>query len=207
MFGFHYADARIAYSIGMCGRATLTVDVEELAEVFALNDVPQIVPRYNIAPTQPLPIIKKPGTLELAPWGTKERRVINVRVERATTKSEARCLVIVDGFYEWANAGTKEKQAFYFHRTDKKPFALGGVMLGEGAAIVTTAPIEGIKDIHDRMPLILTKGEWQEWLDGKKPAPSFAGFERFPVSSFVGSPKNDSPKCIEPSGPTKKLGR
>lgn len=189
----------------MCGRATLTVDVKELAEVFALDEVPQIVPRFNIAPTQPLPVIRKPGTLELLPWGTKERRVINVRLERATKKPEARCLVVVDGFYEWRGSGTKDKQAFYFHRADAKPFALGGVILGEGAAIVTTAPIAGIEDIHDRMPLILAKKDWEHWLAGEKPKPTFAGFERYPVSSYVGSPKNDGPKCIEASGAAEKL--
>jgi putative SOS response-associated peptidase YedK len=189
----------------MCGRATLT-DVEELAEVFALNDLPDLVPRYNIAPTQPLPIIRQPGHLEVLPWGTKERRVINVRLERATTKPTARCLVVVDGFYEWrASLSGDEKQPFYFHRADKKPFALGGVLLGEGAAIVTTAPIAGIADIHDRMPLILEKKDWPHWLAGEKPRPTLAGFERYPVSSFVGSAKNDGPKCIEASGPTEKL--
>jgi putative SOS response-associated peptidase YedK len=190
----------------MCGRATLTVDVEELAEVFALKDAPAIVPRFNIAPTQPLPIIKRLGHLEFAPWGTKERRVINVRLERATSKPEARCLVVVDGFYEWAgrDAGD-DKQPFYFHRADAKPFALGGVLLGEGAAIVTTAPLEGIADIHDRMPLILAENDWEHWLAGAKPAPTFDGFERYPVSTFVGSPKNDSPKCIEATGPARAL--
>lgn len=205
VFGFRYADARFAYSIGMCGRATLTVDVKELAEVFALNELPpSLLPRFNIAPTQPLPVIRTPGRLELVPWGTKERRVINVRLERATTKPEARSLVVVDGFYEWRDS---DKQPFYFHRADAKPFALGGVMLGEGAAIVTTAPIEGIEDVHDRMPLVLAKKDWEHWLAGAKPHPSFAGFERYEVSSFVGSPKNDSPKCVEPSGPAKNLGR
>ena len=186
----------------MCGRATLTVDVDELAEVFALNDLPAIVPRFNIAPTQPLPIIRKPGHLELAPWGTKERRVINVRLERATTKPTARCLVVVDGFYEWRG---EDKQPFYFHRVDKKPFALGGVMLGEGAAIVTTTPIEGIDDIHDRMPMILAKADWVGWLGGEKPTSSLTGFERYAISRFVNSVKNDGPKCIESAGPIEKL--
>src|SRR5690349_5883132 len=110
----------------MCGRATLSVSNDELREVFGLTELPNMEPRFNIAPTQPLPVIRTPGRLELMPWGTKERRVINVRLERASTKPGSRCLVVVDGFYEWRDA---DKQPFYFHRVDRKPFALGGVVM------------------------------------------------------------------------------
>lgn len=180
----------------MCGRATLTVSPEELREVFDLREMPaEMPPRFNIAPTQPLPVIRTPGRLELVPWGTKERRVINVRIERATTTPSNRCLVIVDGFYEWSD---QDKTPFYYHRVDHKPFALGGVMLGQGAAIVTAPAQEGILDVHDRMPLVLHKGQWAEWLAGEKSEPSLRGFERYAVSKVVNSPKNDDARCIEP---------
>lgn len=179
----------------MCGRATLTVSPDELRETFALEDVAQMPPRFNIAPSQPLPVIRTPGRLELLPWGTKERRVINVRAERATTKPASRCLVVVDGFYEWRDA---DKQPFYFHRVDRKPFALGGVVMGGGAAIVTTDPLPGIVELHDRMPLVLSKEDWDRWLAGDKPSATLAGFESYPVSPFVNSTKNDDARCVEP---------
>jgi putative SOS response-associated peptidase YedK len=179
----------------MCGRATLTVSVDELREVFHLHEVPvDMPPRFNIAPSQPLPIIREPGRLELLPWGTKERRVVNVRVERATTKPDNRCLVVVDGFYEWRD---KDKTPFYFHRTDNKPFALAGVVLGGGAAIVTSNPLPGIVELHDRMPLVLATDDWEPWLHGDRPAPTLQGFESYPVSTFVNSPKNEDPRCVE----------
>lgn len=182
----------------MCGRATLAVWTDELREVFDLEELPdELPPRFNIAPTQPLPIIRTMGRLELVPWGSKERRVVNVRVERATDKPSHRCLVVVDGFYEWREG---DKTPFYFHRIDQKPFALGGVLVGPGAAIVTTDAIAGIADLHSRMPLILDEAHWRGWLEGQKPEPTLRGFERYAVSKFVNSPKNDGPKCIEPQG-------
>ena len=180
----------------MCGRATLSVSVDELREVFDLHEVPeQMPPRFNIAPSQPLPIIREPGRLELLPWGTKERRVINVRVERATTKPDHRCLVVVDGFYEWRD---RDKTPFYFHRADRSPFALAGVVLGHGAAIVTTHPLPGIVELHDRMPLVLSKEDWGTWLEGRRPDPTLQGFESYPVSTLVNSPKNEDARCVQP---------
>ena len=181
----------------MCGRATLTSSPDELREVFDLDELPVLTPRFNIAPSQPLPIIRTPRHLELLPWTSKERRVVNVRLQSATTKPANRCLVVVDGFYEWRAA---DKQPFYFHRVDRKPFALGGVIMGgAAAAIVTTAPLPGIVEVHDRMPLILSKEHWGAWLRGEKPAATLAGFESYPVSTVVNSPRNDDPRCIEPA--------
>ena len=178
----------------MCGRATLTVSVDELREVFELQELPEMPPRFNIAPSQPLPVIRKPGVLELLPWGSKERRIINVRLQSATKSPANRCLVVADGFYEWRD---EDKQPFYFHRVDKKPFALGGVVMGSGCAIVTSEALTGIVELHDRMPLILSKEDWGPWLEGAKPAATLEGFESYPVSKVVNSPKNDDPRCIE----------
>ena len=177
----------------MCGRATLTASPAELRDVFDLDELPAMPPRFNIAPSQPLPVIRTPGRLELLPWGTKERRVINVRLERATTKPGGRCLVVLDGFYEWRDA---DKQPFYFHRVDQKPFAVAGVLMGNGAAIVTSEPLAGIIELHDRMPLVLAREDWSHWLEGARPAPTLEGFESYPVSTFVNSPKNDDSRCV-----------
>jgi putative SOS response-associated peptidase YedK len=180
----------------MCGRATLVASPEELREVFDLEELPELVPRYNIAPSQLLPVIRTPRKLELLPWTSKDRRVVNVRVESATVKPASRCLVVVDGFYEWR---AEDRRPFYFHRVDKKPFALGGVLMGAACAIVTSPPLPAMVDIHDRMPLILSSHDWSAWLGGEKPAATMDGFERYPVSTTVNSVKNDDPRCIEPA--------
>jgi putative SOS response-associated peptidase YedK len=65
---------------------------------------------------------------------------------------------------------------------------------------VTSAPIPGIVEIHDRMPLVLSKEDWAHWLEGEKPAPSLRGFESYPVSTVVNSTKNDDPRCVERAG-------
>ena len=105
----------------MCGRATLITSPDELREIFGLDSLPDdLQPRFNIAPSQPLPVIRAPGRLELLPWGTKERRVINIRLERASTKPSSRCLVVVDGFYEWR--GEKgHRRPIWFHRRAAQP--------------------------------------------------------------------------------------
>src|SRR5437016_2650502 len=110
----------------MCGRATLVTPGDELAEIFGLDEVPELEPRYNIAPTQTIAILrvdpKRPGRrIELVRWGLVPsfapdpsigQRMINARVESIFTRSafrdaarERRCLVVVDGFYEWQPRG------------------------------------------------------------------------------------------------------
>lgn len=115
----------------MCGRATLRVPVSLMGDfdIYAGGGLPEeLVARFNIAPTQPLTVLRTPGKLETMPWSTREHRAVNVRVEGASTKPENRCLVVIDGFYEW----TKDKQPFFFHRVDDAPFFLAGVVLGGG---------------------------------------------------------------------------
>jgi putative SOS response-associated peptidase YedK len=179
----------------MCGRATLVTPDDVLREVFSLDELPEMPPRFNIAPSQPLPIIRTPGRLELVPWGSK---FVNAKVESATTKPELRCLVVLDGFYEWRHG---DRQPFYFHRADKKPFAVAGVLRSteNAAAIVTCPPGTLISDIHNRMPLVLGQGDWGAWLRGEKPHATLDGFERYAVSTVVNSPKNEDPRCIEPA--------
>ena len=72
-------------------------------------------------------------------------------------------------------------------------------MLGKGAAIVTSDPLTGIVELHDRMPLILEKKDWSAWLEGEKPSATLKGFESYPVSRLVNSPKNDDARLLEPA--------
>jgi putative SOS response-associated peptidase YedK len=169
--------------------------VDELRETFGLDEVPEMPPRFNIAPSQPLPVIRTPGKLELLTWGP---RFINAKIEAATTKPANRCLVVFDGFYEWRDS---DKQPFYFHRVDRKPFAVGGVTrsANDACAIVTCPAGEGMADLHGRMPLVLAPDTWRAWLLGDKPEGALDGFERYAVSRIVNSAKNDDPRCIEPA--------
>jgi putative SOS response-associated peptidase YedK len=106
----------------MCGRATLSTSPEDLREAFGLRELPELPPRFNIAPTQPIAVIREPHRLELLRWGLllpgghrQGARGINVRVEsvaRAPAYRESfrkrRCLVIVDGFFEWVRREARE---------------------------------------------------------------------------------------------------
>ncbi|HEX2253704.1 MAG TPA: SOS response-associated peptidase [Thermoanaerobaculia bacterium] len=139
----------------MCGRYTLTTPGEVLADLFELAEVPQLVPRFNIAPTQVAPVVRVveevtpaaeeatgPRRLDLLRWGLVPywaedpsigNRMINARAETVATKPayrssfrRQRCLVVADGFYEWKKEGGG-KQPYWIHRDDGAPVAFAGL--------------------------------------------------------------------------------
>jgi len=133
----------------MCGRFTLRASPRVIAEQFALFEVPPFTARFNIAPTQPVPVIRlapeRPAPrreLVWLRWGlipswaqdpAVGSRLINARAETAADKPafrtalrQRRCLVAADGFYEWQHAG-RAKQAFFLHFRDDRPFAFAGL--------------------------------------------------------------------------------
>src|SRR5262245_6684740 len=116
----------------MCGRFTLTKSGEEVAEAFGLDETPTLLARYNIAPSQPVLVVQKPGGGDgprkavLAKWGLVPRvapegkPLINARAETAATRgvfkaafARGRCLVPADGFYEWQGAKGTKRQPFH----------------------------------------------------------------------------------------------
>ncbi|HUO87450.1 MAG TPA: SOS response-associated peptidase [Thermoanaerobaculia bacterium] len=138
----------------MCGRYTLSVPADVVAELFELATVPALEPRYNIAPTQEAPVVRRversPATggegpyrrLDLLRWGLVPywadspaigNRLINARSETAAERPafrdafrRHRCLVVADGFYEWRReAGGK--QPYWIHRPDGRAFAFAGL--------------------------------------------------------------------------------
>jgi putative SOS response-associated peptidase YedK len=137
----------------MCGRTSLTSSPDDIAEAFGLDEVPDLAPRYNIAPTQPIPIVvlTRDGGRELhevrfglVPFWDKDMsssaRHINARVETVLTKRpfaepirKRRCLVVADAFYEWKNepgprgARKAVRQPYRIHFEDGAPFAFAGV--------------------------------------------------------------------------------
>lgn len=175
----------------MCGRFNQTASGDEVAEAFALDEVPQLAPRYNIAPTQPVAVIGiQPKTgrrgLALLTWGLVpsdalggERGFINARAETAAEKpsfSEAfarrRCLIPATGFYEWQKLDAKRRQPWLIRLATGHVFAFAGLWEPSTAqggtptcTILTTGPNEVARPIHDRMPVILPPVDYARWLD------------------------------------------
>jgi putative SOS response-associated peptidase YedK len=224
----------------MCGRATLSTPPEDLAEVFGLDEVPSLTPHYNLAPSQDMAVIRTlPGRTGrriellrwgLVPWWAEEPKIGNRMINaRADTLLEARafreaarqrrCLVVVDGFYEWQDVGKRRKQPYLVRRADGKPFALAGLWERwkpkgapkdaprlETCTVVTVDPQREIAPLHDRMPLVLPESEWEAWLDAARTDPQQIAplltrqdvpLVVFPVSDRVNSPANDDASCIE----------
>src|SRR5450432_2470152 len=172
----------------MCGRYKLSAKHESVWEHFDIHgEMPfEFVPHYNIAPTQPIAVIRTPHRVELLRWGIKipnpRAGGFNVRVESLGAPfyrdsiHGRRCLVLADGFYEWRVEGegkSAKKQPFLIKRHDGKPFAFAGmwdkvVIKGEtvdAATILTTTPRGVAAQVHDRMPVILPPEACAKWLD------------------------------------------
>lgn len=178
----------------MCGRFTLTVDPGQLQETFQWLDIQgDFIPRYNIAPSQPVAVVPNDGSrrLDFYIWGlipswAKDAkigsRIINARAETLAEKPAfrgpfryKRCLIFADGFYEWRqDQNSKLKVPMYIHMKSKKPFAFAGLwdlwQSPDGSeikscTIITTEPNELVAQIHNRMPAILRPDACEVWLD------------------------------------------
>ena len=177
----------------MCGRFNQTASGEEIAEAFALDEAQALAPRYNIAPTQPVPVVVvEPASsrrvLVERKWGLvprdalgKERGFINARAESAASKpafseafAERRCLVPATGFYEWQQVDTRRRQPWLIRLASGAPFAFAGLWEPPAAAlpgalptftILTTWPNDVTRKVHDRMPVILAPASYARWLD------------------------------------------
>jgi len=180
----------------MCGRFSLSVNPKAIAEQFGLEPgaMGMLAPRYNIAPTQPVAVVRlAPGRRTrqwthlqwgLVPSWAKDptigQRMINARAETLAEKPSfrsalkwRRCLVPASGFYEWRK-GPDGKVPYHIHRRDHGPLAFAGLWehwIGqdgselETCVIVTTAANEMMTPLHARMPVILPPEEYSLWLD------------------------------------------
>ncbi len=178
----------------MCGRYELHTHPAAIALLFGLAHPPAVAPRYNIAPMQDVPVVRRGhhGERELAQvrWGLVPRwakdasigaRLVNVRAESLADKPmfrtalrRHRCLLPADGFFEWRPIPGGGKQPYRIGMKDGQPFGLGGIterwLSPEGevldtCAIVTTASNELLAPLHGRMPLILAPEHFERWLD------------------------------------------
>lgn len=182
----------------MCGRYTL-IESDKLQGRFStINTIDQMKPNYNTAPGQIMPVVRDNNgnsQVELMKWGfvpvwAKEvsvgYKMINARIEgidakpsfRRAYKSQ-RCLIPANGYYEWHTDGG-DKQPFYISLPKDELFSFAGLWeswkQANGEALVTytiiTMPSVGkLKDLHDRMPVILKKEVEQLWLDQSKTDP------------------------------------
>jgi putative SOS response-associated peptidase YedK len=185
----------ICHNLPMCGRYRLSRRKQLIEEYFAsASGDDEWTPRFNIAPTQPVPVIrqhpKEPvRELSLMRWGlipswAKDSSVaasmINARSETAATKpafrdalKSRRCLIPADGFYEWVRTA-KAKQPYCFEVNDGELFAFAGLWdrwknpSGEWVktcSILTTTPNAVTSAVYDRMPVILDPDSYDLWLD------------------------------------------
>ena len=219
----------------MCGRFSQSQDLEDLRNEFrfideGLDDL-VLTPRYNIAPSQLCPvIINEDGKIKLKmfKWGlipfwaeSEDKYFINARAESITEKAsfkglfhQHRCLVIADGFYEWTKAN-KHKIPFRITIKNQKLFGLAGLWNKWDKTfkpiytftILTVDSNELIGKIHNRMPLIIDKENYEIWLNPEKnekemkeimqPTDS-EKIDMYEVSTVVNNPDNDFLECIKP---------
>lgn len=219
----------------MCGRVIQKSNPEAIRRLFeAIPPAPNAPPRYNGAPSQKLMVIRRnpetgKRTLELLQWGLiphwmKEanggRKPINARAETITTLptfrsayAKRRCLLPIDGFYEWlAIKDQKAKQPYALAMKDRSVFAIAGIWenwkspSGEDVrtfAVITCKANEMVAEIHDRMPVIIAKEDYEEWLSSEtnpgellRPYPAEL-MTMWPVSTRVNSPRNEDSSLIE----------
>lgn len=176
----------------MCGRYSLNKSKIELEERFQAELLPDFKPRYNIAPTQLVPVLtsQSPKGFSFFYWGITPdfgknkpvaQKLINARAESVNEKisfkssfEKRRCLIPADGFYEWKKLGKKTKIPYRFTLRDDALFSFAGIweeyetVNGEVQhtfLILTTSPNDIVSEIHDRMPVILNPQMEKKWLD------------------------------------------
>jgi putative SOS response-associated peptidase YedK len=219
----------------MCGRFVQYSAPEVYASRFDLDSICEATPRYNLAPTQPVLAIRQSGAgkRELVPlrWGLvpswskgpdSRYSMINARAETVNSKPAyrnafkyRRCMIPAEGFYEW-KAGKGGKTPFLIRREDKEPFAMAGSWGSwrgqdgealESCTIIVTDANELVRDIHDRMPVILAGEDCAGWLDPDNkdtdallqvlaptnPEP----WTMHPVSRQVNRPRNEGPELLK----------
>ena len=193
----------------MCGRFTLR-NVDTLKSKYGEID---FEPSYNLAPGNSILMLTdqlKSINWSFTPyWADKPFNLINARSETLNSKpsfeNSNRCLIPADGWYEWKSE--EDEKIPYFHHADGDIFFFAGVYGGYrgklGCAIVTMEALETTKEIHERMPLIVARSHFKEWLEGSE-SNSFdeamvKSIKHHRVSTHVNNPTNNDPKCIFPT--------
>lgn len=185
----------------MCARYTMVSDPSAWASLFRVDPSGlDLRPRYNIAPTQPVPVVGLGATgarsVQMLIWGllppwSKGSPIVNARSETVFDKPSfraaargRRALMVADGFYEWRDT-LIGKQATLFQRPDGAPFAFAAIWEKTtepdgaarfGVALLTTRANAVVAPTHDRMPVILARPEdHAAWLDPRTEQPALDG--------------------------------
>src|ERR1700688_2951071 len=176
----------------MCGRFVITSPPTALRQIFGYFEQPNFPPRYNIAPTQPIPVVIVENGIRhfrLMRWGLWPAWVndprqftllTNARAETVLEKpafknamKRRRCLIPADGYYEWQVSG-KRKRPHFIHRRDGAPIGLAGLAetwIGpngeelDTVAIVTAPASTDLSVLHHRVPVAIRPGDFATWLD------------------------------------------
>ena len=227
----------------MCGRFGIATDIEALQDFFVFDPASvDYVKRYNVAPTDPVLTYgaQGPNTAEYMRWGLipswskpggrKLPLAINAKAETLATNGmfkwpfeRRRCILIADGFYEWRKNDDGSTTPFRFGVTHWEPFGFAGVWDEwrgpdgpvRSCTIVTTTPNEMMEPVHDRMPVILPRQAYGEWLDREArdtdalskllvPYPA-EGMAMYEISPAIGNVKNDAADLLEPVSQSKLL--
>ncbi len=188
----------------MCGRFAFYSPAEATAALFGVSNVPELKPRFNIAPTQSIAAIrldsKESREVVLLRWGlvpfwAKDpsigNRMINARAETVAEKPsfraayrKRRCLILADGFYEWRKEADG-KTPYFISLASGEPFAFAGLWEDwrakdsddslQSTAIITTAANDFMNQLHHRMPVVLQQDAADRWLGGDEQLLSDAG--------------------------------
>lgn len=216
----------------MCGRFSLKAHPDDLEKILGLPIPPGVRPRFNIAPTQEVLAItceEEDWQPRLLRWGLVPfwaddpaigNRMINARAETVAEKPayrsafvRRRCVVLADGFYEWQKR-PGGKQPMRIRLRSDEPFALAGLWERwdkrgrrlETCTLLTTVANRLVEPIHDRMPVILARSEWERWLSPGTRAAELGpllrpyeadDLEAYEVSTLVNSPVHDIPECLD----------
>ena len=216
----------------MCGRYSIGPEIETLVEKLNVALPPDFSPHYNAAPSQHLPVVSNqhPSQVTLYQWGlipfwaksSSGQRLINARSETVHEKStfkrafrSKRCLVPAGGYYEWKKT-PQGKEPYRIILADESPFVFAGIWQSPSEqsatqtpeyCIITTQAPTSIKNIHDRMPVILDKAAWDFWLSDTEDSEGLQDILRpiednklqaYPVSKRVNNVQNDDAKLINP---------
>jgi putative SOS response-associated peptidase YedK len=224
----------------MCGRFAGFSTLDEIRAHFSVEtDPPEAVrSNYNVAPSQQvLSVVEDGGERRLVflhwglvPFWAKDRtigsRMINARSETVDQKpsfkapfQKRRCLVVNDGFFEWARVDGKKQPVFIRPRNESGPFGFAGLWEvwrardepetapHRSCTILTAEAADSIKAVHHRMPVVLKPEAYRQWLDASVTGPEVLrrllrdhchrDFEYRPVSRKVNSPANNEPDLIE----------
>lgn len=177
----------------MCGRYALRSPLARLLRAFGATSDLELTPRYNVAPTQAVPVVREregARRIEQVRWGLVPRwskavnegpLLLNARAETAADKPafrdalrRRRCLVPADGFYEWEKQGRAKLPLFFHPPGEEDVLGLAGLWERwrgpegqrlESCTILTTAANALVAPYHDRMPVVIAPEDYARWLD------------------------------------------